>query len=161
MIFCSAATVSALTSAAYDFLQSIIDSEIIPLRIQSPYFHLDVAILPLSKDLIAYVPEAFDEESRATIRSFGTDLIEVDEGEAQLLACNAIVIDENVVIGTPNAPKLTGELKKRGLNPISLDLTEFRKSGGSVKCLTLERYMPAKTHFTCHQDFVTNYVAGD
>lgn len=147
--------------AAYDFLEPILGIDIVPLRIQSPYFHLDVAILPLNKDVIAYVPEAFDAESREIIHSFGADLIEVDEDEAQLLACNAIVVDENVVIGTTNAPKLTSQLKKRGFNPISLDLTEFRKSGGSVKCLTLERYIPAKTQINCHQDFVANYVAGD
>jgi N-dimethylarginine dimethylaminohydrolase len=90
--------------------------------------------------MAAYVPHAFDPKSLETLRKHVPHLIEVAPEEAKLLACNAIVVDEHVIIGTLRAPKLTADLRAAGFNPIQLRLTEFLKSGGSVKCLTLERY---------------------
>jgi N-dimethylarginine dimethylaminohydrolase len=36
------------------------------------------------------------------------------------------------------AEGLARQLRDRGFNPISVDLSELRKAGGSVKCCTLE-----------------------
>jgi N-dimethylarginine dimethylaminohydrolase len=125
---------------AYDFLQTIVTTEIVPLQVKRPFFHLDVALLPLNDQLAAYVPTAFEEESLDVLRSRVPELIAVNPEEAQLLACNAIVVDKDVIIGTRRAPQLCEDLSARGFNPIEMELTEFRKSGGSVKCLTLEQY---------------------
>ena len=64
------------------------------------------------------------------------DLIEVPEEEARSFACNAVVVGRHVVTNV-GCPRLHRALKKAGFEPHETPLSEFVKSGGSAKCLTL------------------------
>jgi len=124
----------------YPLLAEMLDIEIVPLKIKAPYFHLDVALTPLDKKTIAYAPDAFDREDRQKIEAHVPRTIQVSKEEAMHLAVNSITIDDTVVLSTTKAPKFEADLKELGFNTIALDMSEFLKSGGGVKCLTLEEY---------------------
>ena len=51
-------------------------------------------------------------------------------------SCNAVVVDKTVLLND-GAPKLADDLRERGFTVHLLGFSEFIKSGGSAKCLTL------------------------
>jgi N-dimethylarginine dimethylaminohydrolase len=130
---------------ALEFLESTLGVEVIPVRVMHPHFHVDTIVCPLRKNLLAYVPYGMDDESRQRIETLGVDLIAIDQHEAQQLACNSMALGEDVIVSTQLAPKFHKDLEKAGFKIISLDLSEFTKSGGGAKCLTLEAYQPNVT----------------
>ncbi|TAK14711.1 MAG: amidinotransferase [Anaerolineae bacterium] len=128
---------------AYPYLSKLLNIEILPLRLKPPFFHLDVLVLPLDSETVAFVPEAFDRESCELIQAEVPNAIPVGLEEARQLGCNSMVVGDTVIMSTPRAPKFAAALEASGFKTIQLDLTEFYKSGGGVKCLTLEQYAPA------------------
>ena len=127
---------------ALDFLSKTLDVEVIPFRVLPPHFHVDTIVCPLRKGLLAYVPSGMDEDSRRRIENLGVDLITIDQDEGLELACNSMALGDDVIVSTHKAPKFHKELEKVGFTVIPLDLSEFAKSGGGAKCLTLEAYAP-------------------
>jgi N-dimethylarginine dimethylaminohydrolase len=125
---------------ALEHIGRLLGIEIIPLRLRQPFFHLDVTVLPLNDDTLAYVPDAFEPESCDLVKTLAPNLIPVDMAEARELACNSMVVGDTVVMSTPRASRFAGTLDAHGFTTIQLDLTEFFKAGGGVKCLTLEHY---------------------
>lgn len=125
-------------------LARIFDREVLSLRlVDERFYHLDVALTVLDSDAvegparIAYLPSAFDEESRELLAERFPDSIIVSEEEAALLALNSVSDNRNVVV----AEKATGyiaDLVSAGYVPVPVDLDELRKSGGGVKCITQE-----------------------
>ena len=110
---------------------------VIPLELVDDYFyHLDTCFCPLSSTEAIYYPGAFDEYGQKVLRNSIPDLIEVEVDEARQFACNAVVIDRNIITGT-GCPHLHAKLKDRGWSPQESELGEFIKAGGSAKCLTL------------------------
>jgi len=110
---------------------------VIPLElVNSYYYHLDTCFCPLAPGLAIYFPAAFDEYAQQVLAEFVPELIPVAEEEARSFACNAVVVGRTVVTNT-GCPKLHAALKARGFEPRATPLSEFVKSGGSAKCLTL------------------------
>jgi N-dimethylarginine dimethylaminohydrolase len=126
--------------SAMKHLGKILNLEVLALEIKAPYFHLDMCVCPLNGEILAYVPDAFTDESRAKIESLGVDLIAIDQDEGLKLACNSMSVDKTVVLSTPNVTKFPKALEDAGFDTLALDLSEFAKSGGGAKCLTLEAY---------------------
>jgi ornithine--oxo-acid transaminase len=125
---------------ALDFIGKTLGVEIVGLRVMPPHFHIDTCVCPLDGNTLAYVPMGIDEESVERIKGLGVNVIEIDNEEALLLACNSMAIGKSVVLSTTQAPKFSDDLAKAGFEPLPLDLGEFAKSGGGAKCLTLEAY---------------------
>jgi N-dimethylarginine dimethylaminohydrolase len=111
--------------------------EVLPLELIDPrFYHLDTCFCPLAQDLAMYYPGAFDDYGRSVLRSRIPHLIEVAPEEAVSFSCNAVVVGRTVILNE-GAPKLAGALEERGFAVRPLSFTEFIKSGGSAKCLTL------------------------
>jgi N-dimethylarginine dimethylaminohydrolase len=111
--------------------------EVLPMELVDPrYYHLDTCFCPLAPDAALYYPGAFDEYGRSVIRDRIPTLIEVRAEEAQSFSCNAVVVGRTVMLNR-GAPKLAEDLERLGYATRPLDLSEFIKSGGSAKCLTL------------------------
>jgi N-dimethylarginine dimethylaminohydrolase len=125
---------------AYPLISAMLDIDIIPLECRPPSFHLDVALAPLSNGLIAYAPDSFTEDSIEKIEQVATKTIKVSIEDASILAVNSILLDDTVLISTKNAPQLENDLKSAGYNVKTFDMSEYYKSGGGIKCLTLEHY---------------------
>jgi N-dimethylarginine dimethylaminohydrolase len=111
--------------------------EVLPLELMDPrFYHLDTCFCPLTPDLALYYPGAFDEYGRSVLRDRIPDLIEVAIDEAVSFSCNAVVVGKTVILND-GAPKLAEMLRDRGFGVQLLGFSEFIKSGGSAKCLTL------------------------
>lgn len=101
-----------------------------------PYFyHLDTCFCPLSESLGLWYPAAFTAESQERMKN-NLELIEVSHEEAKQFACNAVVIDRNVILPT-GTPQLCATLIKHGFQPHPIPMQEYIKAGGACKCLTL------------------------
>jgi N-dimethylarginine dimethylaminohydrolase len=110
---------------------------VISVELTDPrFYHLDTCFCPLSSGSAIWYPNAFDEYGKAAIRQHIPNLIEVSEEEAQSFACNAILLDREIVL-SENCPKLFSALSVRGYRCHRLEMSEFIKAGGACKCLVL------------------------
>jgi N-dimethylarginine dimethylaminohydrolase len=113
---------------------------VISLQLVDPrLFHLDLALTVLDdvRDHIAYYPEAFSQDSRQLLRELFPDALIVDQHDAYAFGLNAVSDGLHVFISS-GARQLREELAATGYWPISVDLSELIKGGGSVKCCTQE-----------------------
>ena len=120
-------------------LARMLDLEAVPLRLADPrFYHLDTCFCPLRGGWLLYYPAAFDAESRAAIeaRVSPQRRIVVAEPDALAFACNAINLDDTVVLNRASGTLKAG-LAAAGFRTLETPLDEFIKAGGSAKCLTL------------------------
>lgn len=119
-------------------LAAFFDRETVSMKLIDPrFYHLDTAMCPLDNKTVMYYPGAFNEAGRHELeRRFVTKLY-ASEKDAAGFGLNAVSDGENVVMSGA-ATELMEQLRKHGYNPIGCDMTEFRKSGGAVKCCSLE-----------------------
>lgn len=110
---------------------------VLPLElVNSYYYHLDTCFCPLARDAAIWHPGAFDDYGRRVLEQNVSELIAVNDEEAERFACNAVVLGKTVVTNT-GCPELHEALSERGFTPVATPLGEFVKAGGSAKCLTL------------------------
>ncbi len=122
---------------AHHKIGRLLGTRVLPLElVDGYYYHLDTCFCPLALGLAIYHPGAFDRYGRDALAEAVGELIPVTETEARRFACNAVVVGRHVVTNT-GCPELHRELKQRGFTPHETPLSEFVKSGGSAKCLTL------------------------
>src|SRR6266496_102819 len=104
--------------------------------VEERFYHLDTCFCPLPDAGAIWFPSAFDDYGQRVIRDHCSELIETVPEEAAQFACNAVVLDREVVL-PGGCPKLCNALSQRGYHPHELAMTEFMKAGGACKCLTL------------------------
>jgi N-dimethylarginine dimethylaminohydrolase len=112
-------------------------SSVLSLALVDPrYYHLDTCFCPLDASSALWHSGAFDEEGRKNLKRLVPDLIEVSPAEAECFACNAIVLERQVVL--PEAcPETSRALQGRGFRTHAVPMGEFIKAGGACKCLVL------------------------
>ena len=111
--------------------------EVLPLELIDPrYYHLDTCFCPLDPEAAIYFPGAFDAYGQSVLSARIPRLIEATAEEAVSFSCNAVVVGRSVVLNEA-APKLARSLRDAGYDVHPRSLTEFIKSGGSAKCLTI------------------------
>ncbi len=121
----------------HQHLGKVLSRLVLPLELVSPYFyHLDTCFCPLSAEEAIYYPGAFDAYGRKVLEAHVPRLLAVDEDEAKRFGCNAVVVGRTVITNS-GCERLQAGLREWGYEPISVQLDEFIKSGGSAKCLTL------------------------
>lgn len=119
-------------------LEDFFGKQVVSLKLVDPrFYHLDTAFCPLDDKTVMYYPGAFDARSRHAIEMHFPHRIEASEEDAAGFGLNAVSDGYNVVVSAA-AGGIHRQLRESGYNPIGLDMTEFRKSGGAVKCCTLE-----------------------
>jgi len=107
------------------------------------HYHLDTCFCPLPDGGAIWYPAAFDTYGQRTIRHRVRKLIDVTPDEAGRFACNAVVLEKDVLL-PEGCPELSEELSRRGYRPHGLSMTEFLKAGGACKCLTL--FLPQRNN---------------
>lgn len=101
------------------------------------FYDLDLALSIISENCIAYCKEAFDEESQKLLESLPIDKILVDFEEATKgFACNLVSTGETVIMSN-HAPKFQKELESRGLTCLTPEVSELKKGGGYIRCISL------------------------
>jgi N-dimethylarginine dimethylaminohydrolase len=122
---------------AHQEVARMIGKQVLPLELVNPrFYHLDTCFCPLAPGEALYYPEAFDSYGRKVLERAVPRLIAATEADAYRFGCNAVVVGQQVVINA-GCDRLAEDLRSLGYEPISIELNEFLKAGGSAKCLTL------------------------
>jgi len=101
------------------------------------FYHLDTCFCPLDDGNLLWYPPAFSNRSQHTIRTSYPDAVSVYALDAYLFACNAVSIGKNLI--TPKiSPGLANQLWVMGYNVEQVDMSQYLRSGGACKCLTIE-----------------------
>ena len=131
---------------AHAEIEKFFDIELVSiLLIDERFYHIDTCFCPLTGGYLMYHPPAFDYDSRIAIESkiSPNKRIVVDTIDAGNFACNAINIDDTVILHKASDP-LKARLKQAGFDVHECELSEFLKAGGSAKCLTLKLTEPVR-----------------
>jgi N-dimethylarginine dimethylaminohydrolase len=119
-------------------VEQVLGMPVVGLELVDPrYYHLDTALAVLGHEEIMYYPEAFSPVSRAKLMDLYPDAVLATGADAEVFGLNAVSDGLHVVLDH-RAGVLAEELRRQGFVPIGVDLSELMKSGGSVKCCTLE-----------------------
>lgn len=126
---------------AKKYLEEFLDTEIADFKMVDPYYyHLDTCFLPINDHTIAINQYAFEKEGVEKLQQMFKHIIYVEKKDNDILACNAVVIDKTIVIGSGISEKLKRDFRKAGYETKEIAMNEYLKGGGSVKCLSLEFY---------------------
>ncbi len=121
---------------SHSILASELDCRFLSLELVNPrFYHLDTCFCPLNDGTILYYPHAFDSFSNDLIKQNSKNTIAVSDGDAHNLACNAVLIKNQLFI--PSASQaLQKRLEEEGYQLHIISVSEFLKAGGAIKCLT-------------------------
>jgi N-dimethylarginine dimethylaminohydrolase len=137
------------TDDSHRELREVFGREVVSLTLTDPrFYHLDTAIAVLDPvegivhggpehATIAYLPSAFDDESQRILAERYPDAIHVSDEDGSVFGLNSSSDGLNVVI-SPRAKGFEKQLRERGYNPVTVDLSELLLGGGGIKCCTLE-----------------------
>ena len=127
---------------AHSIISKALNIDVVSCELVDPrFYHLDTCFLPL-KNRIVYYRQAFSKFSQKIMLKKLTDIghkirvldvLNIHEEQAQDFLCNSIEINETVV-----ASSEMFSLSFAGKKTSICDMSEFMKSGGAVKCLTLK-----------------------
>ncbi len=124
-------------AAAYGALTAMLGKAVLPLElVDQRWYHLDTCLFPLRSDLLAYYPGAFDDYAQRVIENLPGEKLHLTEPDALRFGGNAVVIGDHVAMNS-GCGTLQRDLENHGFTTHTTDLSEFLKSGGSAKCLTL------------------------
>lgn len=102
------------------------------------FYDLDLALSIIDEHTIAYCPAAFDDESNAKLeklQEFDKIIINPEECISGF-ACNLVSTGKYVIMSN-NAPIFQKELENRGLTCLTPEVTELKKGGGYIRCVSL------------------------
>ncbi|WP_343235910.1 dimethylargininase [Streptomyces sp. SID10815] len=141
------------TREAHREAQEFLGVPVIALTLVDPYFyHLDTALFVLDDGTgesggtggtggtggnIAYYPEAFSPGSREVLARLYPDAVIATREDALAFGLNSVSDGRHVFV-SPGATALAEQLAHHGYLPVPVDLSEFHKAGGGIKCCTQE-----------------------
>ena len=131
---------------SHPYIAKWLDVEVLSLRLMDDrFYHLDTCFCPLNNGYLLYYPPAFDAYSNRLIemRVPPERRIAIAEPDAVNFACNAVNIDQIVIMNKASA-ELKQRLANAGFDVLETPLTEFLKAGGAAKCLTLRVTEPVQ-----------------
>lgn len=120
--------------------QEVLGVPVVSLHLIDPrYYHLDTALFVLNEDEpnVAYYPGAFSEGSQHVLRRLFPNAVIATASDAECFGLNGVSDGRNVILPT-EATGLAAQLTARGYEPIFVDISELKKSGGGPKCCTME-----------------------
>ncbi len=121
----------------HQWLGRALGKMVLPLELVNPrFYHLDTCFCPVAPGEAIWFPDAFDAYGRKVIQTHIPRLLAVEEAEAHRFGCNAVVVGRTVITNT-GCERLAAGLREWGYEPVTTELDEFLKAGGSAKCLTL------------------------
>jgi ornithine--oxo-acid transaminase len=100
------------------------------------YYHVDLAFCPLGEGEAMIAPAALTAEGRALLTELVADPVVLDAEETASFCANSVLVGRTVIMPACT-PRLRHELEQRGYEPVVVDVSEFLKAGGGVRCLTL------------------------
>lgn len=124
---------------AKPYLEHFLNAPVLDFELVDPYYyHLDTCFAPLSPEIVLINPRSFTADGIKRIYSEFKTVIETSEEDNKYLACNLCCIGKDIVLGAGITQELKDNLAAVGYNTHEVDMTEYLKGGGSVKCCTFE-----------------------
>ena len=123
----------------HSLIAELLSVEVVSLRlVDKRFYHLDTCLCTLERGFLMYYPPAFDARSNAQIehRVPTEKRIILEETDAIHFAANAVNIGETLILHRAS-DVLKSQLSAAGFQVFEAPLTEFIKSGGAARCLTL------------------------
>ncbi|MFD5448607.1 dimethylargininase [Streptomyces sp. NPDC003470] len=132
------------TPEAHREVQEYFGRPVVSLTLVDPYFyHLDTALFVLDDGHeggdgnIVYYPGAFSPGSREVLERLYPDAVLATRADAMAFGLNSVSDGRHVFV-SPGARELAERLADLGYVPVPVDLSEFHKAGGGIKCCTQE-----------------------
>lgn len=114
-----------------------LDVRVRGLRIDHPgMYHLDLAFCPLDDTRAMVAPSAFDAASAEAVLAMVPEPLVLSEEEALTFCANSIVVGRTVVMPATTPERVRAQLEAWDFAVVLVDVGEFHKGGGSVRCLT-------------------------
>lgn len=120
-------------------LAEIVGCRVLPLLlVDERFYHLDLALCPLSTGHVLAYMNAFSPHAQTMLRRAIEPgyLIEVSVDDALRFACSTVEVRDTLVMHDCSRA-LREQLHAIGYRVFRTDLSEFHKAGGSAKSLTL------------------------
>lgn len=124
----------------YRWLSKTFQGDVIPVRLNPVAFHLDLAFNIADSHVCAMYTRALPEEIMKLLRMRGYDIIEVPQNDFKNFAINWLTLRSGRVLfydGYRVNRFTRRELERRGIDVISVDITEITKGNGGIRCITL------------------------
>ena len=119
-------------------INELLDAVVIPLELVSDeFYHLDVCFTPIDQDTVLIVEDAFTETGLDAINSLFSTVLCVPERETGTMAGNCARIRPSTIAIDEQNTETARMLEEHGVSVVTVDTSEFQKSGGSVDCLFL------------------------
>lgn len=114
-----------------------LDLRVRGLRIDHPgMYHLDLAFCPLDENRAMVAPSAFDAASAEAALAMVPEPLVLSEEEALTFCANSIVIGRTVIMPATTPDRVRAQLEEWDFEVVLVDVSEFHKGGGSIRCLT-------------------------
>ena len=125
---------------ALDALAAACDITLIPLALAGDtVYHLDTCLAVLDENTVLVHPPAFREGAMETLANLFPRVLLADPSEAsEHLAVNVHALADGAVVMGAQSPRTAARLHEAGYRPVTVDVSEFHKSGGSVFCMRLD-----------------------
>jgi ornithine--oxo-acid transaminase len=122
---------------AYPELSRRLGAPVLPLELCDPrYYHLDLAFCPLGAGRAMVAPSALTMEGRARLGELVPEPLLLQPDEAASFCANSVVVGRTVIMAAC-PPRLRRLLERWDYEPVVVDVSEFIRAGGGVRCLTL------------------------
>lgn len=124
--------------ASHAEIAEFFGKKVISLQLtNASFYHLDTALTIVDSQTVALYPPLFTEESLKAIHDTVPNVIQASREDAYAYGLNAMSDGKNIIL-SDKATKLISVYQNKGMNVYPTSISEFQKSGGGVKCLTLE-----------------------
>jgi len=100
------------------------------------FYHVDLVFSPLDERHALVAPMGLTSAGLETITAMVENPILLTDEEAMAFSANSIVVGDTVIMPACS-PRLRGEVERAGFAVHTVDVGEFLKAGGAVRCLTL------------------------
>lgn len=110
--------------------------EVIPVKFDEKYLHLDCVFNILSSEVGLIYPAALDQET-VKMLSERYQLIEVSANEQFTMGTNVLSIGDQKVLSLPQNKEVNKNMRGHGFNVLEVDFSEIIKSGGSFRCCSM------------------------
>jgi N-dimethylarginine dimethylaminohydrolase len=125
-------------SASHRELAAFFAKRVVSLQLtDARFYHLDTAFTVVDETTVALYPPAFTAESLRKVHDLVPHVLEAADEDAIAYGLNA-TSDGGRIVLNDRAVGLIALYRERGMDVRPTPISEFQKSGGGVKCLSLE-----------------------
>jgi N-dimethylarginine dimethylaminohydrolase len=116
----------------------------ITYRFDPHFLHLDTQFCMVDDGLALACVDVLSNDFLRQIAAEGIEMIPVTYKEAQRLGCNLLALGDRRVIASAGNARVAGELRRRGVQVDTVDVSQFERCGGGIHCLTMPLARRAK-----------------